>query len=340
MAYGQGSSNIFAIGDIHGCAEELKALLRKLPLDRNSTLLFLGDYVDRGPDAKGVIETILDLGEIYNVIALRGNHEWLFTNYLANPSDAQTASNFILNGGSSTLVSYSSDGISFKIPSSHREFLSNLRLFHTTHSHFYVHAGVPPGFDFSHTENLDEKTSHQLMWIRGAFLDSKAAWPKTVVHGHTPVKVVENLPNRINLDTGCVFGGRLTAMNMSTGEIYDVPRDEAATPKSLGSTVPGGQFRPERFMGEIAVDIQFQGRVYPFRTVNFNEFGLLIFPLPGSEQVKFDLGAKVKGLIRPNADSLFGFEGVVMRTALENGKQGFGIKFDRLENLKETSPAA
>lgn len=333
----QPSSNIYAIGDVHGCSEELKALLRKLKLDRESTLLFLGDYVDRGPDGKGVIDTILDLSEIYNVIALQGNHEWLFTQYLANPKDAQVSSNFILNGGSSTLVSYSTDGVSFTVPGAHRNFLAGLKLFHSTSTHFYVHAGVPPGFDFSRTENLDEKTAHQLLWIRSTFLDSKAQWPKVVVHGHTPVKAAEVHPNRINLDTGCVFGGRLTAMNMNTGELIEVARQEAQEPKFLNAPFPGGQNRPQRFVGEIPVDLQWQGKLHPFRTENFNEFGLLIFAQPGSEHLRLEVGMKVKGLIRPDPDSVFGFEGVVMRMAESKGKTGVGIKFDRLENLKENT---
>lgn len=134
---------LIVIGDVHGCAEELKALVHKLPLDQDTTLLFLGDYVDRGPDAKGVIDTVLDLSELYKVIALKGNHEWLMEEYLAKPTNAVASGNFILNGGSATLASYSTDGQTYEIPSSHKEFLANLKLYHETETHFYVHAGIP-----------------------------------------------------------------------------------------------------------------------------------------------------------------------------------------------------
>src|SRR5438046_1705083 len=114
---------LVVIGDVHGCAEELKALIHKLPLDQSTTILFLGDYVDRGPDAKSVIDTVLNLSEIYSVIPLMGNHEWLMQQYLDSPNDPVASGNFILNGGSATLASYSKDGATYDIPAAHRKFL-------------------------------------------------------------------------------------------------------------------------------------------------------------------------------------------------------------------------
>ncbi len=327
------SSKLFVIGDVHGCAAELRTLLRKLPLDQDSTLIFLGDYVDRGPDAKGVIDTILALRQIYNVIPLKGNHEWLFAQYLARPNDANATSNFVLNGGSNTLASYSDDGTTYSVPVAHLEFLAALPLYYSTDTHFFVHAGIPPDFDFS--ENISAKTAHQLLWIRSVFLESKVKWPKMVVHGHTPVEKAEFHPNRINLDTGCVFGRQLTAMNMATGELISVPRQPEVPARVLQSNIPGGQPRAQRFEGEIAVELVIQGSYFPFRTVNFNEFGLLVFPAPGSEHLHFDLGDKIFGQLLPGGDSVFEFDGAIVRTDVVNGKPALGIKFERLRNLRD-----
>lgn len=326
-------SKIFAIGDVHGCAEELQALIHKLPLDQDSTLVFLGDYVDRGPDSKGVIDTVLDLSEIYRVIALKGNHEWLMQQYLAKPGDPVASGNFILNGGSATLASYSADGVTFSIPRSHREFLDGLKLFHVTDKHFYVHAGIPPNYDFS--MKPDEKTAHQFLWIRQVFLDSKQKWPRIVVHGHTPVEQPELLPNRINLDTGCVFGRRLTAMNMLTGEIYSVERNQVERSSFLTQTLRGGRARAQRFEGNVGVEILVGETGFPFRTVNYNEFGLLVTPGEGAEMLDFQVGQSLSGLIKPGGENIFHFSATVMRKDLVAGVQHYGLRFDKLENLAE-----
>ncbi|MGZ3650044.1 MAG: metallophosphoesterase [Bdellovibrionota bacterium] len=326
--------NFFVIGDVHGCAEELKALIHKLPLDQNSTLLFLGDYVDRGPDSKAVIDTVLDLSEVYRVIALKGNHEWLMEQYLANPNNPVASGNFILNGGSATLASYSADGATYTIPSSHRNFLKGLKLFHATESHFYVHAGIPPNYDFDST-TIDEKTAHQFLWIRNVFLESKVKWPKIVVHGHTPMEAAEILPNRINLDTGCVFGRRLSAMNMATGELISVERNQGARPTFLTQSLSGHRDRAQRFAGNVTVEILVGSIGFAFHTVNYNEFGLLIHAAPGAEHLKFAVGESLKGLIKPGGDSIFHFQATVMRAEEVKGVPQYGLRFDKLENLAE-----
>lgn len=324
--------SLFVIGDVHGCAEELRILLHKLPLDKDSTLLFLGDYVDRGPDSKGVIDIVLDISQLYKVITLKGNHEWLFEQYLKNPADPLSSSNFILNGGSATLASYSEDGVSYVIPEKHKAFLAGLSLSHSTDKHFFVHAGIPPGFDFD--AKPDEKTAHHMLWIRSVFLDFPGPWPKVIVHGHTPVKEPEVLPHRINLDTGCVFGRTLTAMNMSTGEIFAVKRNQVADKKFLLNATTGKP-RAQRYEGEISVDVREGFNVFPFKTVNFNEFGLLISPIPGKPILALEVGDKVSGQIRPGGDVVFEFHGVVMRVNAAAGSLSYGIQFESLENLKE-----
>jgi len=327
------TKKLFAIGDVHGCSEELRALIRQLPLDQDATLIFLGDYVDRGPDSKGVIDTVLDLSELYNVIALKGNHEWLLEQFLAKPGSPTASGNFILNGGSATLASYSTNGAEYSIPSAHREFLSGLKLFHETATHFFVHAGIPPTYDFQ--SSIDEKTAHQFLWIRNVFLDSRVQWPKVVVHGHTPVPQPELLPNRINLDTGCVFGRRLTAMDIATGQVFSVERHKYDRPTFLQHSLRGGKTRAQRFEGSVSVEILHQGVGCAFRTLNYNEFGLLIMPEKGSEHVDLSVGQQVQGIINPGGDNLFRFEGTVMRKEIVAARPQYGLRFDKLENLFE-----
>ncbi len=332
------NSKLIVIGDVHGCAEELNTLVRKLPLDQDTSLLFLGDYVDRGPDSKGVIDTVLDLSELYSVIALRGNHEAMFQQFLADPNNSALAGNFILNGGSATLASYSVRGASYDIPAPHRAFLRDLKLFYATETHFFVHAGIPPDFNFAAEsgDEVDAKTAHQFLWIRNHFLKSQVRWPRLVVHGHTPVDQIELLPNRINLDTGCVYGRRLTAMHMGTGKVYSVERNQGDRPTFLTHTLRGGRERAQRFDGEVDVSL-FLGndqKPYPFRTVNFNEFGLLVFAA-GESVPPLSLGQAVTGLIQFGDDHSFRFQGAVVRVDPQQGVLRFGIKFDELKNLQE-----
>jgi serine/threonine protein phosphatase 1 len=328
------AAKIIAIGDVHGCAEELKALIYKLPLDTETTLLFLGDYVDRGPDSKGVIDTVLDLSELYNVIALKGNHEWLMEEFLKKPGNSVASGNFILNGGSATLASYSNDGTTFSIPAAHKKFLAELRLYHETETHFFVHAGIPPNFKF--TTEIDAKTAQQFLWIRDLFLKSKIKWPKVVVHGHTPVEKAEVLSNRVNLDTGCVFGRQLTAMNMATGQLFSVERDQVERPKFLKHTLQGGRPRAQRFEGRVSVEIMLDGVGFEFHTINFNEFGLLLSPEKSSEHITFTVGQMVQGLVNPGGDNIFRFDAMVMRIEKINRKPCYGLRFDKLESLFET----
>ncbi len=330
------SEKLIVIGDVHGCVEELKILLHQLPLDHNTTLLFLGDYVDRGPDSKGVIDTVLNVSELYKVIALKGNHEWMFEEYLKNPTDPVASSNFILNGGSPTLASYSADGVRYEIPKAHSEFLQSLLICYSTERHFFVHAGVPPGFDF--TLPVDDKTRHQMLWIRSVFLDSKEPREKIVVHGHTPVKEPEILPNRINLDTGCVFGRSLTALDITNNKFYSVQRNQSADPKHLTSTFRG-RTRAVRFEGEVSVEVRQGNEFFHFKTVNFNEFGMLISPAtgPSANSLVFQIGQNVDGLIKTGGDTTFKFSGPVMRADSFKGTTSYGIKFDSLVNLKDSA---
>ncbi len=200
--------NILAIGDVHGCSKEFAQLVEMLPLHNGVTLVCLGDYVDRGPDSRGVIEMLMELQKHHRVVTLKGNHESMLLEFLEAPH-SKHAGMFIFNGGSSTLASYADEKGRYRIPDAHIDFLKRLRLFHETEHHFFVHAGVP---DIP-LEKVDPiRQEAILLWTRKKFLRSRYRWSKMVVHGHTRVPEVEIKPNRINLDTACAYGGKLSAM--------------------------------------------------------------------------------------------------------------------------------
>src|SRR5579864_4865919 len=115
------AGGLYAIADIHGCDEELRALLKLLPLDRSSRVVFLGDYIDRGPNSAGVVDTILELEEYCQVVCLLGNHELMLREFL-DGSDPRLSARFIYNGGGATLASYSNDDGVFVIPEEHVDF--------------------------------------------------------------------------------------------------------------------------------------------------------------------------------------------------------------------------
>lgn len=211
---------IFAIGDIHGCISHLDKLVAKLDIDEEEdTLVFIGDYIDRGLDPKGVIDYIIDVRKnIRNVICLQGNHEEMFLNYCLDGRDEDL---YMSNGGMNTLASY---GFSRQgneeliLPPSHREFFTSLRTYHETDDYIFVHAGLRPGIP------LTQQDRNDLLWIRFEFIKSPYDFGKTVIYGHTPVSLDKPLidRNKVNIDTGAVYGGRLTCIELPEMKIYQV----------------------------------------------------------------------------------------------------------------------
>ena len=216
---------IYAIGDIHGCLNALEDLLIKLPLKPEDELVFLGDYIDRGPNSKGVIDYLLRNRQP-NWQFLRGNHEQMLLEWLGTPN-ALTAGNWLLNGGHQTLQSYvpaknmdelRGEGahmiLQSHIPPSHAEFYNSLPYTHETSDYFFCHAGI----------NLDKPLNAQdpddLLWIRRKFIEDPRPTPKLVIHGHTPIEQVDLSRDRINLDTGAVYGGYLTALSLPEKKIF------------------------------------------------------------------------------------------------------------------------
>lgn len=216
------SLRIYAIGDIHGRADLLRELLGKIKAEErrrtpaSSRLIFLGDYVDRGPDTFGVIELLLNgLPPRMPTDFLIGNHERLLLDAL---NDDSCLPLWLANGGGTVIEGYAEQArrrgqpagqwseLSDLLPAKHLELLKALAPFAQYGEYFFVHAGVRPGIALAHQELRD------LIWIREPFLSHRGSFGKIVVHGHTPVIVPEIHSNRIAIDTGAVFTGRLTAL--------------------------------------------------------------------------------------------------------------------------------
>ncbi len=203
---------IFAIGDIHGCLKPLERLLEKLPLNwEEDYLVFLGDYLDRGPDPRLTLETIMMLKEIHGerVVTLLGNHEWMFLRYLHGLDEDF----YLFNGGDVTLAQFSLGG-RLEVPPEVVSFLRGLPYFWETEDYIFVHAGLRPG------RPLREQRPEDLLFIRGEFIFSDYDWGKRVIFGHTPFSTPFVAPNKIGIDTGCVYGGKLTAVKLPEVEFY------------------------------------------------------------------------------------------------------------------------
>lgn len=211
--FGDEMGKIFVIGDIHGCLQKLKNLISGIDIDgKLDTVVFLGDYIDRGPDSRGVVQYILDFkNEKKNVFCLMGNHEDLFLYYLSYGL-YETA--FLFNGGHSTLVSYNFPRVIEDIPRRHQYFFNSLLLYYEMEDYIFVHAGLRPGVP------LEKQDKYDLLWIRNEFIESDYDFGKTVVFGHTGFSGPLFLENKIGIDTGAVFGGRLTCLELPGKRIY------------------------------------------------------------------------------------------------------------------------
>ncbi|MGE0752160.1 MAG: metallophosphoesterase family protein [Variibacter sp.] len=199
----------YAIGDVHGCLAKLRRLLAKITdhaAGRPTRLIFLGDYIDRGPDSRGVIDCIMALQRERpdSVIGLRGNHEAIALMAVAAPDEYEEY--WRMNGGATTLTSFDAMRAD-ELPAETVAWMDALPYAYDDGRHYFVHAGVDP------TRTLSEQNDHDRIWIREPFLSSHAAFERLIVHGHTPLMTAKPdiRANRINLDTGAVYGGPLTA---------------------------------------------------------------------------------------------------------------------------------
>ncbi|MEN6320583.1 MAG: metallophosphoesterase family protein [Syntrophaceae bacterium] len=211
---------IFVIGDIHGCLSHLNAMMAKIDIDaEKDTLVFIGDYIDRGSNSKGVIDAILDIKKnIKNVICLLGNHEQMLLNYYLENRDEEL---FMHNGGMSTIISYGFTPGGKKhlhIPDEHMEFFTTLQPYCVKDKYIFAHAGLRPGI------SMDKQEIEDLLWIRYEFINSRYDFGKVVIFGHTPLSFTSPLidENKIGIDTGAVYGGKLTCVELPEIKIHQV----------------------------------------------------------------------------------------------------------------------
>ncbi|MDE2110392.1 MAG: serine/threonine protein phosphatase [Alphaproteobacteria bacterium] len=213
---------VYAVGDVHGCLAQLSALLAKIEADASGFAgeiqpIFLGDYVDRGPDSKGVIDRLLAAREERDCRFIRGNHDQFMLDFLEQPALYRDWRDF---GGRETLLSYgvvpplfdndraceqARDALRTALPERHLKFLNDLEYSLEIGGYYFTHAGVRPGAP------LDRQKPEDLLWIRDEFLLSDADFGKIVVHGHTPMEAPVSRFNRISVDTGAYATGRLSA---------------------------------------------------------------------------------------------------------------------------------
>lgn len=207
----------FVIGDIHGCHQSLTALWRKLaPIHATDSVVFLGDYIDRGIASRQVVDEILAIKKsLPRVITLMGNHEQMLLHFLAGREEAS----FLTVGGAETLASYGVDPDEPgppALPADHLVFFRELLPFWQNHEAIYVHAGLMPA------RPLALQPKSWLYWAREDFFESDYDFGKPVVYGHTPFPAPRHEKNRIGIDTGAVYGGQLTCLILPDMEFVQV----------------------------------------------------------------------------------------------------------------------
>ncbi|NLD36031.1 MAG: serine/threonine protein phosphatase [Desulfatiglans sp.] len=210
-----GNGKSFIVGDLHGCREMLERMLSIIPWNPEAdNLIFIGDYLDRGNDSKGVIDLLIKLSVTYpKVKCLMGNHESIFLEYLFG-GDEKT---FLVNGGMTTLESYRVNGTTY-IPPEHVSFIQSLHTLIELDNYYIVHAGLKPGL------NIKEQTVKDRLWIRESFITSEYNFGKKVIFGHTPFYSPYITENKIGIDTGAVFGNKLTCLELPDEKFYFVEK--------------------------------------------------------------------------------------------------------------------
>jgi serine/threonine protein phosphatase 1 len=219
------TERLFIVGDIHACPGELETLLTALSLHSGEQVVFVGDYIDRGPGAAEVIDLLLDLRatELCHLTFLKGNHEDMFLDFMGLPGRYGEA--FLANGGDTTLKSYGfprmvrDSAVKEALPPSHLQFLLDLRLSCTLGGVLCVHAGLNP------MNALQEQDEEDLLWIRREFIFHPHPFPYTVIFGHTPQReVFFDLPYKVGIDTGLVYGGKLSCLEMTEKTLWQVAK--------------------------------------------------------------------------------------------------------------------
>ena len=222
---------IYAISDVHGCADLLQQMFTVIDRDlanaesKRAIHVFLGDYIDRGPQSRQTIDLLIDRSRSHEAVFLKGNHEAFLFDVLRAPSQLEGWRQY---GGLQTLTSYGLTPslnpdeneqaelikeLAYRIPPYQRRFFNSLRLRFVCGDFFFVHAGVRPGIP------LTQQKEEDMLWIREEFLESEELFSKYIVHGHTPVLQPDIRPNRINIDTGAYATGNLTLLTLQGDSI-------------------------------------------------------------------------------------------------------------------------
>jgi len=206
---------IFVVGDIHGCFDKLCALMDKIPINNTrDQLIFIGDYIDRGPSSFDVVNYLIDFKKrVPGTIFIKGNHEDMLQNYL----DGSDRFTYLLNGGQQTMDEYlnrSDNKEAFPIPPEHLEFFNSLQLYYQTDEYIFVHAGLREKVPLESQDKMD------LLWTRDEFIHSDFNFGKRVIFGHTPFKEPLLQANKIGIDTGAVYGNLLTCVQLPEMEFF------------------------------------------------------------------------------------------------------------------------
>ncbi len=204
----------YIIGDIHGYFHKFINLFQKIKvhLKKDDTLVFLGDYIDRGEYSYEVIDFLLSVQRSYNAVFLKGNHEAMLLDYL-NPEN--TSQIYMYNGGDKTIRSYKRNTGSSKLPDTHLAFFKSLQLYYETDDFIAVHAGLNPKVN-----SLEEQTEGDMIWIRDKFFRSTQRWEKTVIFGHTPTHfispdggvIIDKNRNFIAIDSGVIYNKHISCV--------------------------------------------------------------------------------------------------------------------------------
>jgi len=224
-------TRVYAVGDVHGRMDLLEGVLSHIDADRTAAApnrvveIFIGDYVDRGPSSRAVLDRLAKRVQTHGTVLLRGNHEDLLLQFLSEPT---MLAEWQRLGGLQTLLSYGLKppinawtaqqielAAEFRraLPDAHKALLRNMPSSFTCGDFLFVHAGLRPGVPIA------EQSEQDLLWIRDDFLLSKADFGKFVVHGHTPVVEPDLRSNRINIDTGAYATGRLTCIRIEHDQL-------------------------------------------------------------------------------------------------------------------------
>lgn len=226
-------NRILVISDIHGCFHEFKELLSLAKYDSSvDQLILLGDYMDRGKNSKEVIYFVKELVEKHGAVAIKGNHDQMFCNWLADPIGEKER--YFRNGAFETIQSFLDESCNHpaeedstyqewaqKIEETHKEivsFIENLPYFYETDDFIFVHAGINPEHD-----DWKKTSNHELIWIRDPFLQVNHSFSRTIIHGHTPAIYLHEKADvyygnkKIGIDGACVYGHQLNCLEIKDG---------------------------------------------------------------------------------------------------------------------------